>query len=87
MLLQLLLQSAQEGSTCMEEDMVAEKLGEEAPVTQQSSASTELGSGDISVSTEETPKPRRRRTRKVATLQMEERRVGKECRSRWSPYH
>lgn len=50
----------------MEEDMVAEKLGEEAPVTQQNSASTELGSGDTSISTEETPKPRRRRTRKVA---------------------
>ncbi len=50
----------------MEENMVAEKLGEEAPVTQQSSASPELGSGDTSISTEEAPKPRRRRTRKVA---------------------
>ncbi|WP_298578604.1 transcription termination factor Rho [uncultured Olegusella sp.] len=49
----------------MEENMVAEKLGEEAPVTQQSSASPELGSGDTSISTEEAPKPRRRRTRKV----------------------
>lgn len=56
----------------MEEDMVAEKLGEEAPMTQQSSASTELGSGDTSVSTEETPKPRRRRTRKVAATATEE---------------
>ena len=25
--------------------------------------------------------------RGVATLRSEERRVGKECRSRWSPYH
>ena len=24
---------------------------------------------------------------KLATLRSEERRVGKECRSRWSPYH
>ncbi|WP_082911209.1 transcription termination factor Rho [Olegusella massiliensis] len=50
----------------MEENIVAEKLGEEASVTQQNNASPELGSGDTSVSTEETPKPRRRRTRKVA---------------------
>ena len=28
--------------------------------------------------------PRRRRLRRVRS---EERRVGKECRSRWSPYH
>ena len=26
-------------------------------------------------------------TREVALLRSEERRVGKECRSRWSPYH
>ena len=26
-------------------------------------------------------------TRAVAQLRSEERRVGKECRSRWSPYH
>ena len=25
--------------------------------------------------------------RPVATIRSEERRVGKECRSRWSPYH
>lgn len=50
----------------MEENIVAEKLGEEASVAQQNNASPELGSGDTSVSTEETPKPRRRRTRKVA---------------------
>lgn len=50
----------------MEENIVAEKLGEEASVTQQNNASPELGSGDTSVSTEETPKPRRRRARKVA---------------------
>ena len=24
---------------------------------------------------------------KIATMRSEERRVGKECRSRWSPYH
>ena|SRR2546430_12593523 len=30
--------------------------------------------------------PKRRRTTKVA-VRSEERRVGKECRSRWSPYH
>src|SRR2546422_5102160 len=29
----------------------------------------------------------RRRTRLRATARSEERRVGKECRSRWSPYH
>src|SRR3712207_8784420 len=28
-----------------------------------------------------------RRTRGYARLRSEERRVGKECRSRWSPYH
>src|SRR5690348_17801539 len=29
----------------------------------------------------------RRRTRSSPSLRSEERRVGKECRSRWSPYH
>ena len=33
--------------------------------------------------TGETPAP----TKKPATTRSEERRVGKECRSRWSPYH
>ena len=27
------------------------------------------------------------RTKFITTLRSEERRVGKECRSRWSPYH
>src|SRR2546429_9667101 len=29
----------------------------------------------------------RKRKRKVLCIRSEERRVGKECRSRWSPYH
>src|SRR5258708_26885665 len=31
--------------------------------------------------------PRRRPPQKSQSLRSEERRVGKECRSRWSPYH
>ena len=27
------------------------------------------------------------KTKKLISLRSEERRVGKECRSRWSPYH
>ena len=30
---------------------------------------------------------RRKRGAMAATIRSEERRVGKECRSRWSPYH
>ena len=41
--------------------------------------------------TEETPKKRpynlREKKEKKAAYRSEERRVGKECRSRWSPYH
>ena len=32
-------------------------------------------------------KQMRRRINAIATKRSEERRVGKECRSRWSPYH
>src|SRR2546427_7862275 len=32
-------------------------------------------------------RPRRTRRRRCAATRSEERRVGKECRSRWSPYH
>ena len=30
---------------------------------------------------------RQKRTHRLCNLRSEERRVGKECRSRWSPYH
>src|SRR2546430_3409462 len=43
-----------------------------------------FGSGFASVPLDE-PRPRLRRTRQ--RLRKDERRVGKECRSRWSPYH
>src|SRR5688572_31361486 len=33
------------------------------------------------------PPARRRRRDRAASRRSEERRVGKECRSRWSPYH
>src|SRR2546422_11352339 len=33
------------------------------------------------------PRAARRRRKWTDTLRSEERRVGKECRSRWSPYH
>src|SRR2546429_9575277 len=36
---------------------------------------------------ETTPKGSKTRTRRRPSLRSEERRVGKECRSRWSPYH
>ena len=34
-----------------------------------------------------TPSPREVLTDMFPTIRSEERRVGKECRSRWSPYH
>ena len=34
-----------------------------------------------------TPKKPNSALRKIARVRSEERRVGKECRSRWSPYH
>ena len=33
------------------------------------------------------PKAEREKAMKAAGFRSEERRVGKECRSRWSPYH
>ena len=36
---------------------------------------------------QEMPEPRALSTQEVAKGRSEERRVGKECRSRWSPYH
>ena len=39
------------------------------------------------ISREEELRRERNRTREVGVTRSEERRVGKECRSRWSPYH
>ena len=43
------------------------------------------GGTDVNVCVETTPAPLARRLRGI--FRSEERRVGKECRSRWSPYH
>ena len=52
-------------------------------------ASGEVTSGkkEIVVATNGTPKPFIYEENGELVLRSEERRVGKECRSRWSPYH
>ena len=53
------------------------EVAEAIYTTQQQYSRIELGKTDISDFT----------LKRLASLRSEERRVGKECRSRWSPYH
>ena len=48
---------------------------------------TEIGKSSISQYLSGKNEPSKDRKQEIARARSEERRVGKECRSRWSPYH
>src|SRR3989449_10000224 len=63
---------------------VDEEIGRVAPVIEQL---VRQGLGPVSVDTRKAAVARAALAAGAAVVRSEERRVGKECRSRWSPYH